>query len=158
MQRPKEFNIEEVKHFTDLIRYVSCLVPDLQPTGNLDNLYCAKRIDEAGFKFKPVENRSLLNITLARNKCLKHFPCFDLSWLLACLPCLIKSFPRLEHMQCILEFPPLNIYDETESISQNLMALEQCHYPFHTYICNYVGLLNYLIDTAMLTMSVVTFE
>jgi len=27
------------------------------------------------------------------------------------------------------------------------VALEQCHYPTHTYICNYVVLLDYLIDT-----------
>jgi hypothetical protein len=50
-------------------------------------------------------------------------------------------------MQVILEIPPLNIYDETDSIFRNLMALEQCHYPSNTYICNYVVLLDYLIDT-----------
>ena len=27
------------------------------------------------------------------------------------------------------------------------MALEQCHYPFETYICNYIVLLDFLIDT-----------
>jgi hypothetical protein len=27
------------------------------------------------------------------------------------------------------------------------MALEQCHYPFKPYICNYVAVLDYLINT-----------
>jgi hypothetical protein len=44
MQLPKEFKNEEVKHFTDLIRYVFCSIPNLKPTENLDNLYYAKRL------------------------------------------------------------------------------------------------------------------
>ncbi|XP_062173680.1 UPF0481 protein At3g47200-like [Alnus glutinosa] len=147
MQLPEEFNNEEVKHFTDLIRYVFCSVPDLKLTDYLDDVYCATKLDEAGLKFKAVENRSLLNIRFHRNKWLNYCPFSNLSWLLACLPCLKSVFPGLERMQSILEVPPLKIHDSTEALFRNLMALEQCHYPSHTYICNYVMLLDYLIDT-----------
>jgi hypothetical protein len=50
-------------------------------------------------------------------------------------------------MQCILEIPHFRIFDGTECLLRNLMALEQCHYPLKAYICNYVLLLDDLIDT-----------
>ncbi|XP_062173286.1 UPF0481 protein At3g47200-like [Alnus glutinosa] len=138
---------EEVNHFIDLLRYFFCSVPDQLNHGeNLRDLNCATKLDEAGLKFKPVKERCLLDITFSGNDCLKHCPCFNLSWLLACLPCL-KCFPHLERMQCILEIPPLKIFDNTECLLRNLMALEQCHYPLKAYICNYVLLLDQLIDT-----------
>jgi hypothetical protein len=46
-----------------------------------------------------------------------------------------------------LEVPPFQIHDHTEAIFRNLMALEQWHYPHNAYICNYVRLLDFLIDT-----------
>ncbi|KAM3685483.1 hypothetical protein ACJW31_11G121100 [Castanea mollissima] len=39
------------------------------------------------------------------------------------------------------------INDGTESLLRNIMALEQCHYPREAYVCNYMVLLDYLIDT-----------
>ena len=36
---------------------------------------------------------------------------------------------------------------ETEGIFRILMALELCHYPFNTYICNYIVPLDFLINT-----------
>jgi hypothetical protein len=45
-----------------------------------------------------------------------------------------------------MEVPPLVIEDFTETLLRNLMALEQCHYPLETHICNYVFLLDHLID------------
>ena len=36
---------------------------------------------------------------------------------------------------------------KTEGLFRNLMALEQCHYPSHAYICNYIMLLDFLINT-----------
>jgi hypothetical protein len=138
---------EEVNHFTDLLRYFFCSIPNqLKPQEVMRNICSATRLDEAGLKFKPVEERRLLDITFPGNDCLKHCPCFNLSWLLACLPCL-KCFPQLERMQCILEIPHFRIFDGTECLLRNLMALEQCHYPLKTYICNYVLLLDDLIDT-----------
>ncbi|XP_059439854.1 UPF0481 protein At3g47200-like [Corylus avellana] len=146
-QLPNEFNIEEVKHFTDLIRHVLCSGPSLtmKHKGDLDSRICATKLDDAGLKFNAVQNRHLLEITMYSN--LGGCPCFNLSWLLSWLPFLNKPFPRLERMQCILEFPPIVIDNTTEAFFRNLIALEQCHYPSKTYICSYVALLDYLIDT-----------
>jgi hypothetical protein len=138
---------EEVKHLADLLRYFFCSVRELKPSNQQPrNLCCATKLDEAGLKLKPVEERRLLDITFVGNRLLKYFPCFNLSWLVACLPCL-KCFPPLERMQCILEVPHFEIFDSTECLLRNLMALEQCHYPHKAYICNYVLLLDDLIDT-----------
>ncbi|XP_059439899.1 UPF0481 protein At3g47200-like [Corylus avellana] len=147
-QLPENFNRKEVKHFTDLIRHVFCSVPGLtmKLKQDLDSRICATRLDDAGLKFKAVKERRLLDIKLCRNKCLEHFPCFNLSWLLACLPCLKKPFPWMEKMQSILEIPPLLVDSNTEDLFRNLMALEQCRYPLNSYIYNYVELLDYLID------------
>ncbi|XP_031272556.1 UPF0481 protein At3g47200-like [Pistacia vera] len=46
-----------------------------------------------------------------------------------------------------LRIPNLKVYDETETILRNIMALEQCHYVDNTPVCDYVGLLDSLIDT-----------
>ncbi|XP_059439887.1 UPF0481 protein At3g47200-like [Corylus avellana] len=141
------FKIKDVKHLTDLLRYLFYSASDLKETrGEVRKLSCATKLDEAGLKFKPSRNGRLLDIKFKGNKCLKYWPCFNLSWLLACLPCL-KRFSHLERMQCILEVPPFEIDDNTEVRFRNLMALEQCHYPFQAYICSYVWLLDDLIDS-----------
>ncbi|KAF3959144.1 hypothetical protein CMV_016014 [Castanea mollissima] len=36
--------------------------------------------------------------------------------------------------------------NKTEDLFRNLMALEQCHYPKEAYICNYILLLDFLIN------------
>ncbi|EFH52818.1 hypothetical protein ARALYDRAFT_349109 [Arabidopsis lyrata subsp. lyrata] len=41
----------------------------------------------------------------------------------------------------------LRVDDEVEMKLRNVMALEQCHYPFNAHVCNYVIFLDYLIDT-----------
>ena len=51
-------------------------------------------------------------------------------------------------MQPLLNFPSITIDDGTEGLLRNIMALEQCHYPFEAYICNYMSLLDFLIDTS----------
>ncbi|XP_031273364.1 uncharacterized protein LOC116131837 [Pistacia vera] len=45
-----------------------------------------------------------------------------------------------------LKIPPLPVDNMTETILRNLMALEQCHYPYVTPVCDYVELLDSLID------------
>ncbi|XP_050281407.1 UPF0481 protein At3g47200-like [Quercus robur] len=47
----------------------------------------------------------------------------------------------------LLKVPRLTVDDATEVRFRNLMALEQCHYPSESYICNYIVLLDYLINT-----------
>jgi hypothetical protein len=50
-------------------------------------------------------------------------------------------------MQATLEVPLIVIDDNTEVIFRNLIALEQCHYPFQPYMCNYAMLLDNLVDS-----------
>ena len=97
--------------------------------------------------FRNDKEGRLLDIQFKKVPFLKIFPCFDISWFLNCLPCL-KCFPCFERMQTLLKVPTLLIDDGTEIRFRNLMALEQCHYPSESYICNYVVLLDCLIDTS----------
>jgi hypothetical protein len=143
---------EKVKHFTDLHR---TFYHPTNPKPNLESRkdhlrYTATKLHEAGLGFKAVDpdfsKRSLLDIDFAKDKRLERCPCFNLSWIFSCLPCL-KSLRCSESVQCILKVPQIVINDQTEALFRNLMALEQCHYPSNTYICNYVVLLDYLITT-----------
>jgi hypothetical protein len=104
-----------------------------------------------GLEFEAVvdrdpSTRSLLDVEFAKNNLLEQYPCFNLSWLFSCLPCL-KSRHCTESVRCILKVPQLVIDDKTEALFRNLIALEQCHYPSNTYICNYVVLLDSFITT-----------
>lgn len=91
---------------------------------------------------KEEDIRSLLDIRFqkAAGCCALNCSCF-----LNCLPCLKHT--RLKDKQPILTLPILEVNDTTECVFRNLMALEQCHYPSETYICNYVLLLDHLINT-----------
>ncbi|KFK31892.1 hypothetical protein AALP_AA6G172600 [Arabis alpina] len=46
-----------------------------------------------------------------------------------------------------LRIPSLWVRDDMELILRNIMALEQCHYPFKAYVCNFVTFLDFLIDS-----------
>ncbi|KAL0007621.1 hypothetical protein SO802_009123 [Lithocarpus litseifolius] len=70
-------------------------------------------------------------------------PFLNMSWLLSCFPC----FKCLEIMQPVLELKSFIIGDETNCVVRNLMALEPCHYPWEAYVCNYIVLLDHLINT-----------
>ncbi|XP_030963872.1 uncharacterized protein LOC115985036 [Quercus lobata] len=39
-------------------------------------------------------------------------------------------------------------HNRTEDLFRNIMALEQCHYPLKAYLCNYMVLLDHLINTS----------
>jgi hypothetical protein len=144
---------EKVKHFTDLHR---TFYHPTNPKPVSENRkeqylrYTATKLHEAGLGFKAVKpdfsKRSLLDIDFTKDKRLERYPCFNLSWLFSCLPCL-KSLRCSESVQCFLIVPQIVINDQTEALFRNLIALEQCHYPSNTYICNYVVLLDYLITT-----------
>ena len=142
---------KEVKHFTDLMRYP--YYPSKACTGAdddlIENLHNAKKLYEAGVVFKkPDEGKlvKLLDIEFKKGYLPNICPCFTCSWLLHCLPDL-KWFQCLENTETILEVPCFEVHDETEGIFRNLMALEQCHYPKQAYICNYIVLLDHLINT-----------
>uniref|UniRef100_A0A7N2LEG5 Uncharacterized protein n=1 Tax=Quercus lobata TaxID=97700 RepID=A0A7N2LEG5_QUELO len=122
--------------------------PSTLKSGNgiISDLHSATELYEAGVIFRTSEEgRMLLDIQFP-NMPLKICPCFNCSWLLNCLPCL-KYFPCLEGTQTFLYVPQFLVQDKTEGLFRNLMALEQCHYPSEAYICNYICLLDYLINT-----------
>jgi hypothetical protein len=142
----------EVKHFTDLQRmFYSPTKPKLYSKPAKPLIYTATKLYETGLEFEALvepdfSKISLLDIDFAKDKRLERYPCFNLSWLFSCLSCL-KSLRCSKSVQCILKVPQLVINDQTEALFRNLIALEQCHYPSNTYICNYVVLLDYLITT-----------
>ncbi|AES74687.1 hypothetical protein MtrunA17_Chr6g0452561 [Medicago truncatula] len=47
----------------------------------------------------------------------------------------------------VLEIPQLIAHDGTEIMFRNMVALEQCRYPYESYITDYVAVLDYLINT-----------
>ena len=57
--------------------------------------------------------------------------------------CLLK----LDFSGRVLEIPQLVVEDPTETLFRNMVALEQCHYPFQSYITDYVGFLDFLVNT-----------
>ncbi|KAL0007608.1 hypothetical protein SO802_009110 [Lithocarpus litseifolius] len=153
------FNSEEkicdekkVKHFTDLHRHFF-QPPNRKPGDPIEHRHSATKLDMAGLKFQNKEgeeknrvNRHLLHVEIQKgNKLLEIFPCFNCSWLLHCLPCL-KKISFLESMQTRLVIPHFVVDNKTEDLFRNLMALEQCHYPSAAYICNYILLLDFLIN------------
>nr|XP_023891755.1 UPF0481 protein At3g47200-like [Quercus suber] len=114
----------------------------------IKNLHNAKKLDEAGVIFKKVdvENEPFLNIEFKEGNLTNILPCFTCSWLLDCMPCL-KCCQCLVNTQTFLRMPCFEVHDETEGNFRNLMALEQCHYPSKAYVCNYIVLLDFLINT-----------
>ena len=51
-------------------------------------------------------------------------------------------------MQSLLYLPSFVADNRTEDLFRNIMALEQCHYPLEAYLCNYMVLLDHLINTS----------
>ncbi|KAL4599809.1 hypothetical protein ACB092_11G153600 [Castanea dentata] len=127
----KKTNVDKknVKHFTDFMRYF--YYPwEFNSTGQpIETLHNAKKVDEAGVIFKKADGRRLLDIQFKKSNFTEIFPCFTCSWLLRCLP-FLKHFHCLVNTQTFLEVPRL-----------------ECHYPFVAYICNYMVLLDFLINT-----------
>ncbi|KAI9073469.1 hypothetical protein K1719_044564 [Acacia pycnantha] len=60
-----------------------------------------------------------------------------------CLVC----FPKSSYLKARLQIPQLKVDDTTECVLRNLIAFEQCHYPYQPYICNYVSFIDSLIHT-----------
>ncbi|KAM3733263.1 hypothetical protein ACB098_11G122100 [Castanea mollissima] len=148
---------KEVKHFTDLYRDFYH-PPNLKiGVQNSDQPHTATKLDTAGLifqKWEPNDNqkhennpeRFLLDIQYKKNldkKNLKIFPCIRCSWPTDCL----KKFLRLKCLQTCIVIPEFTVDDGTEERFRNLMALEQFHYPHEAYICNYIILLDCLINS-----------
>ena len=98
-------------------------------------------------RFKKTKGGRLDKINFKEWKPLGKCQCFNFSWLLIFLPCL-KCFSCLEPMQSLLYLPSFVADNRTEDLFRNIMALEQCHYPLEAYLCNYMVLLDHLINTS----------
>jgi hypothetical protein len=58
-----------------------------------------------------------------------------------------KCLLDLKFKDGVLEIPCLKLYNNTESLFRNLVALEQCLYLLDAYVSDYISLLDFLIDT-----------
>ncbi|XP_031285451.1 putative UPF0481 protein At3g02645 [Pistacia vera] len=116
----------EVKHFTDLRRndLSQNLLEEYGP--HLSGSPSAVKLNESGVKLKGIKGGCLLNIV--REK--RNFK----------IP--IPYFSGVE-----LKIPHMEIEDGTETVTRNVMAFEQCHYPSNPHICNYIKFMDDLIDT-----------
>ncbi|XP_050238470.1 UPF0481 protein At3g47200 [Mercurialis annua] len=139
-------NPEKILHFTDLVRQFWIFNPPLMGNGTIGSVYSITKLHQAGLKLKPAENKCFLEISFERGvPCVPRAECCKMeSFFLEIsfergVPCV----PRAE-----LQIPRFEVDDTTEFVVRNLMALEQCHYPFDTYICNCIRLWDLLIDTA----------
>ncbi|KAI9115248.1 hypothetical protein K1719_013567 [Acacia pycnantha] len=61
--------------------------------------------------------------------------------------CESKCLLDLKFSGRILEIPQIAVDDDTEVLFRNMIALEQCHYPYDTHITDYATVLDCLIDT-----------
>ncbi|KAB1225208.1 hypothetical protein CJ030_MR1G025759 [Morella rubra] len=136
-----------ILHFTDLMR-TAYLCDGIPIIGKFEPiLYNATKLNEAGLEFK---GKSLgeknLKLVFHHPKILERLPCLNSTALLSCLPCLKNNIPCLESLQPCLELS--NFVAEKgifESLWRNIMALEQCHYPFNPLICKYFLIVDHLI-------------
>ena len=135
---------KQVGHLADFLRYF-LLPPKWKFGKGIKRLPCATKLVEAGVEFRKVEDRRLLDIRFRKNWLLGKCPCLSLSWtILSCFPCC----KCLRNMQPVLELQSFIVGDATECVIRNLMAFEQCHYPQEAIVCNYIVLLDHLINTA----------
>jgi hypothetical protein len=139
-------NFKSCKHFTDLIRcfYLPKEVYDkgwsrsahFTDVNSEDKciLKTAKMLHDAGVSFEKVNHKSLLEIKFDKVPILNWLLC------LGCLPCFRFVNSKLLMSQ-------FKVYQHKECVLKNLIALEQCHYSEQPFICNYVSLIDALINT-----------
>ncbi|KAE9584103.1 hypothetical protein Lalb_Chr00c49g0413091 [Lupinus albus] len=58
-----------------------------------------------------------------------------------------KCLLDLKFSWVVLEIPQFRVEDGTKLLIHNLVALEQCHYPYESYITNYVTILDFHINS-----------
>ncbi|KAH8484601.1 hypothetical protein H0E87_028908 [Populus deltoides] len=129
-------DVEGSRHFTDLLRNFM-LNGAIQRSNSFNPIklkYNAVMLREAGVKFQVTEDKCLVNITfeervkfqVTEDKCLVNVT-FEEG---------VLKIPRLEVDYCF------------ERLVRNIMALEQCCYPFEAYVCSYIKFMDHLIDSA----------
>ncbi|KAJ7960614.1 hypothetical protein O6P43_021032 [Quillaja saponaria] len=109
----------EIKHFTDLLRKFH-----LPPMDKLPD-----RAD----RVKKIHQHTATELAGA-----------GLKFKVASSKCLLD----LKFSNKVLEIPQFEVYNSTETLFRNLVALEQCYYPYQSYIIAYIGMMDFLINTA----------
>ncbi|KAL5794980.1 hypothetical protein ACOSP7_003574 [Xanthoceras sorbifolium] len=130
---PLTYNTVHIQHFTDLRRRF--LLKRFSPQNNIRgklirDLPRATKLHESGVKLeKGIEGRSSLEISCEyiSNSLLQIIPCIKLQ-------------------ELALQIPRFEVYDGTECLIRNMMAFEELHYPCETHLCNYILLMDFLID------------
>ncbi|XP_059644924.1 UPF0481 protein At3g47200-like [Cornus florida] len=108
----------KIKHFVDLLR--SCHLPSsLRPKPHLK------------VKFVPIRNATDLQAAGMKFKKGSSNRLLD-----------------IKHDMKELKIPPLILCNWTEPLLRNLAALEQCQYPYDSYIIDYIYFMDKLIDSA----------
>ncbi|TXG49573.1 hypothetical protein EZV62_025448 [Acer yangbiense] len=136
---PKPKN--RIQHFTDLIRYfllMDFLQQDQKQGEYVRDLPTATKLHGSGVKFKKqeIEGGSSLKITCEYVPRAIRIPYFK-----SC------QLPIPYFKACELRIPCIKIDDWSECLYRNLMALELCLYPSETHICNFILLMDFLINT-----------
>ncbi|TXG62542.1 hypothetical protein EZV62_009536 [Acer yangbiense] len=123
-----KMGVFHVEHFTDLRRHVLMQNHPMSKTPKkVVDLPCATKLDKSGVSFKHVENEDRL---------------LDLNFLTSKRGSILPFFKKYE-----LHIPRIMVNDWTEVLMRNVMALEQCHYPKETHVCNYITFMDFLINT-----------
>ncbi|MFQ6627620.1 hypothetical protein Gotur_005788 [Gossypium turneri] len=142
-------NLEDPKHFTDLIRTFQQPYSTIQKQqqcgkwnilrGNTHfmNLISFQKLEEGKVQ-QQQQGAYLYSALLLREAGVK----FKLSL----NTCLFDI--EFDENNGELKIPPLKVDDSTESFYGNLMEWEQCYYPNDTFICDYIFLIGYLIKSA----------
>ncbi|TXG71975.1 hypothetical protein EZV62_000554 [Acer yangbiense] len=120
-------------------KFVSMILHDavfiIEEPGEIRDLPIATKLHRSGVKFK-MGSEDSLEISCNDVKNAIRIP-----YLKSCeLP-----IPWIKGLE--LQIPRFKIHDHTECLYRNMMALEQCHYPFEIHICNFIRLMDHLIDT-----------
>lgn len=122
---------DQFEHFTDLRRRVITKMhrchadPKPELRGANKDIHCVVKLHESGVKFRSFKDAEcFIDIRFKKPKLLQIIP------------------SSIE-----LQIPHIGIYDETECLIRNVMALEQCHYPQETLVCSYISLMDRLINT-----------
>lgn len=126
---PQKKSIEKIKHLTDSVRLFH--LPS--HLFHLPSYHLSRpTTDTKEVKITNLHSASELHEAGVRFKMIDSDCLLDVSF---------------NKKKCVIQIPQIVFEDPTESVIQNLMALKQCHYPDETHICDYITLLDYIIDT-----------
>ncbi|KAF3974761.1 hypothetical protein CMV_001909 [Castanea mollissima] len=147
--------MDGVKHFADLHRTFYRPPPldhplDLKTDSPIEHLYSAtKLVDTAGLIFQKHKKNQSEENQFREKRLLLHIKLKKPSEICptSCLMHCFKNFSCFKRLRTRMVVPQFVVDDGTEELFRNLMALEQCHYPSEAYICNYIVLLDYLINS-----------